>query len=67
MVLPGEVTTLRVRFAPTDAPATGRPHAPSPGVNLFAFDPTEGPGDVWHCHFLDPEDNEMMRPLTIAR
>ena len=22
----------------------------------------EGPGYVWHCHIVDHEDNEMMRP-----
>jgi len=33
-----------------------------PGQNLYAFDPTFGPGYVWHCHILDREDNRMMRP-----
>jgi FtsP/CotA-like multicopper oxidase with cupredoxin domain len=60
----GEVTTLRVRVAPSDAPQAG-PGAASPGVNRYGFDPTEGPGYVWHCHMLDHEDNEMMRPMTI--
>ncbi|MEN8181340.1 MAG: multicopper oxidase domain-containing protein [Myxococcota bacterium] len=28
-----------------------------------AIDPI-GPGYVWHCHILDHEDNEMMRPYV---
>ena len=32
------------------------------GTNYFSFDPTTGPGYVVHCHILDHEDNEMMRP-----
>jgi FtsP/CotA-like multicopper oxidase with cupredoxin domain len=46
-------------------PATG-PLAASPGVNLFGFDPTGAPGYVWHCHIIDHEDNEMMRPYTVS-
>ena len=49
----GAVTVIRVRFAPQD------------GSN-YKFDPTTGPGYVWHCHILDHEDNEMMRPLVIV-
>lgn len=64
VVMPGEVTTIRIRVAPTDTPASG-PGAASPGANLFSFDPTVGPGYVWHCHILDHEDNEMMRPMAI--
>lgn len=58
---PGEVTRIRVRFAPQDA----NPAAAAPGVNLYPFDPTAGPGYVWHCHILDHEDNEMMRPYKV--
>lgn len=32
-----------------------------------AFDPTRGPGYIWHCHLIDHEDNEMMRPLIIVK
>jgi spore coat protein A len=45
-----------VRWAPT-----------SLGVDLdvnelfYPFDPSGG-DYVWHCHILDHEDNEMMRP-----
>ena len=56
---PGQVTRLAVRWAPT-----------SLGTNLetpelyFPFDPSGGGlnGYVWHCHIIDHEDNEMMRP-----
>ena len=58
---PGEVTRIIVRFAPTEKPITGT-GAPTPGVNMYPFDPTTGPGYVWHCHIIDHEDNEMMRP-----
>jgi hypothetical protein len=37
-----------------------------PGKNTFPFDPTKGPGYVWHCHILDHEDNDMMRPMAIV-
>jgi spore coat protein A, manganese oxidase len=58
---PGEVTRIRVRFAPQDAD----PLLVKPGVNLFPFDPSMGPGYVWHCHIIDHEDNEMMRPYIV--
>lgn len=72
--LPGEITRVVVRWAPQNIPAGGV----SPGVNLFSFDPTAGlgstdtfgypggPGYVLHCHILDHEDNEMMRPFTVS-
>lgn len=49
---PGEVTTIRIRFTSQD----GSP---------FPFDPSSGPGYVWHCHMLDHEDNEFMRPYKV--
>ncbi|KAL3677049.1 hypothetical protein R1sor_026997 [Riccia sorocarpa] len=33
----------------------------------FPFDATSGPGYVWHCHVLEHEDDEMMRPLVVHR
>ena len=53
---PGEVTRILVKFAPQDATAV-------PGTNSFDFDPTMMPGYVWHCHILEHEENDMMRPL----
>ncbi|MGF1426637.1 multicopper oxidase family protein [Kitasatospora sp. LaBMicrA B282] len=57
---PGQVTRVIARWAPTTT-AVDRVR---PGRNLFPFDPTEGPGYVWHCHIIDHEDNEMMRPYA---
>ena len=61
--LPAEVTRIVVRWAPQDVPVD----AVTAGVNLYPFDPTEGPGYVWHCHILDHEDNDMMRPYSPIR
>ncbi|CAI5494795.1 unnamed protein product [Closterium sp. Naga37s-1] len=33
----------------------------------FSFDPSQGPGYVWHCHILEHEDNDMMRPLLVRK
>lgn len=51
---PGEVTRILVRFAPNDNTAD------------FPFDATAEPGYAWHCHILDHEDNEMMRPYKVV-
>lgn len=56
---PGQVTTIRVRFAPQDEVNS------IPGINLFPFNPAADPGYVWHCHIIDHEDNEMMRPYKV--
>jgi spore coat protein A len=50
---PGEVTIIRIRFLQQDGSA-------------YPFDPTQGPGYVWHCHIVDHEDNEMMRPYKVV-
>lgn len=60
---PGQVTRIRVRYAPQDVPEG----LSQPGENYYSFDPAVGAGYVWHCHLLDHEDNEMMRPLKIIR
>jgi FtsP/CotA-like multicopper oxidase with cupredoxin domain len=62
-VYPGTLARFVVRFAPQDVPVSGV-HA---GDNLFPFDPSSGPGYIWHCHILDHEDNEMMRPYLVAK
>jgi FtsP/CotA-like multicopper oxidase with cupredoxin domain len=63
-MFPCAVTRLAVRWAP-QALAAGSTRA---GTDYFPFDPTTGgPGYVWHCHILDHEDNEMMRPMLIAK
>lgn len=62
-MLPGEVTRIVVRFAPQDIIAG----ATVAGTNYYPFDPTTGPGYAFHCHILDHEDNEMMRPYAPKR
>jgi FtsP/CotA-like multicopper oxidase with cupredoxin domain len=59
-VLPGQVTTFVVRVAPTDRPVNA-----TADQLLLPFDPSLGPGYVWHCHVIDHEDMSMMRPLEI--
>ena len=60
IMYPGQVTTVIARWAPTDEPAT------TAAENLwFPFDPNGGHGYVWHCHIIDHEDNEMMRPYMV--
>ncbi|GJP39870.1 hypothetical protein CLOM_g24202 [Closterium sp. NIES-68] len=53
-LLPGEVLTLWTGWYSQD----GSP---------FPFNPTRSPGYVWHCHILEHEDNEMMRPLVVTK
>jgi FtsP/CotA-like multicopper oxidase with cupredoxin domain len=57
-VFPGYVIRYAIRWAP-QATAIDKVQA---GENQFSFDPTVGPGYLVHCHILDHEDNEMMRP-----
>ena len=62
-ILPGMVNRVLVRWAPTEIEVDDV----GPGVNKFQFDPTQGPSYVWHCHILDHEDVEMMRPYIPVR
>jgi FtsP/CotA-like multicopper oxidase with cupredoxin domain len=58
---PDQVTKIAVRWAPTDIPST-----PTDITQLgYPFDPNHGHGYVWHCHILDHEDSEMMRPTAV--
>ncbi len=58
VVYPGQVTRLAVRWAPTDKTLGA--------TDLyFPFNPNGGHGYVWHCHIIDHEDNEMMRPTSV--
>ena len=56
VMYPGEVSRIMVRFAPV-GPAAVMP---------YPFDATAEPGYVWHCHIIEHEDNEMMRPYKLA-
>ena len=51
---PGEVTRVLIRFAPQD------------GSPAYSFDATAEPGYVWHCHILEHEENDMMRPYYLV-
>ncbi|KAL2608714.1 hypothetical protein R1flu_027287 [Riccia fluitans] len=52
IVYPSVVLRLWTKWTPRDG-------------GSFPFDATSGPGYVWHCHVLEHEDNEMMRPLVV--
>ena len=54
LVYSRQITIIRVRFAPQDGSA-------------YTFDPTSGPGYVWHCHILEHEDMSMMRPYVLTQ
>lgn len=60
---PGEVTRVVLRFTQQDGSAytfdaTGNDMIATDSMDMMAG----GPGYVWHCHIIDHEDNEMMRP-----
>jgi FtsP/CotA-like multicopper oxidase with cupredoxin domain len=56
------VTRIVVRWAPQGL-AANSPVA----SNFFPFVPnTNGFDYVWHCHIIDHEDNEMMRPDQVT-
>jgi spore coat protein A len=54
VAFPNEVTVIRIRFTQQDG-------------SDFPFDTIAGPGYVWHCHLVEHEDNEMMRPYIIIQ
>ena len=64
-VLPRQVVRLAVRYVPTSKPLVA--NATYAGQNLYPFDPTRGDGYVWHCHIIDHEDNQMMRPFRVVK
>jgi spore coat protein A len=54
---PGEVTTVIMKFDLPNLPTPAMRHAVSPR--------TGGKEYVWHCHILEHEEHDMMRPLVI--
>jgi FtsP/CotA-like multicopper oxidase with cupredoxin domain len=62
VVPPGQVTRFVVRWAPMDLP-TNTPKS----ALYYPFDPNANNqfNYVWHCHIIDHEDNEMMRPDVV--
>ncbi|MCZ7362389.1 MAG: multicopper oxidase domain-containing protein, partial [Candidatus Methanoperedens sp.] len=63
IMFPGEVTRIAVRYAPTDRTIQD-PNALG-NTLYYPFIPNGGHGYVWHCHIIDHEDNEMMRPKQV--
>jgi FtsP/CotA-like multicopper oxidase with cupredoxin domain len=63
-VMPGQVLRIVVRYTPSSKPLVA--NASYVGQNLYPFDPTKGDGYVWHCHIIDHEDNDMMRPFRVV-
>jgi spore coat protein A len=75
---PGEVTRVMVRWTPQNiavgaaVPGTNYfsfdpTNFGNPANGVIPDNPADvanppGPGYVWHCHIIDHEDNEMMRP-----
>jgi spore coat protein A len=51
---PGEVTTVIMKFKLPKVPFNV-PASPRTGGNEY----------VWHCHILDHEEHDMMRPLVV--
>ncbi len=64
IMYPGQVTRILVRWAPTDIAIGGT--GGDPATLHYPFDPNGGHGYVWHCHIIDHEDNEMMRPTAVV-
>lgn len=64
-IMPGQVLRIVVRFVPSSAKLVA--NQTYAGRNLYPFDPTKGDGYVWHCHIIDHEDNEMMRPYKVVK
>jgi spore coat protein A, manganese oxidase len=54
---PGEITTVIMQFDLPSLPTTAMRNAVSPR--------TGGKEYVWHCHILEHEEHDMMRPLVI--
>jgi spore coat protein A len=53
---PGEVTTVIMQFNLPKVPASmGNPLSPRTGGHEY----------VWHCHILEHEEHDMMRPLVV--
>lgn len=56
---PGEVTTFVTRFSMSKVPF-GVPN--SPRLQAFGINGAEY---VWHCHILEHEEHDMMRPIVV--
>ncbi len=57
---PGEVTTVAMKF---DLPKV--PFAVPFSPRMKAMGIPDGNEYVWHCHILEHEEHDMMRPLVV--
>ena len=58
---PGTVTTVIMRFdLPADPPGVSVPNSLNPSLGV------SGKEYVWHCHILEHEEHDMMRPLVVT-
>ncbi len=70
VMMPGQVTRIAVRFMPmattagTTADFAFIPNPNNPNADQAAALPNYD--FVWHCHIVDHEDNEMMRPYQVT-
>jgi spore coat protein A len=55
---PGEVTTVIMNFALPNLPTAAMQNAVSPRTGGHEY--------VWHCHILEHEEHDMMRPLIVT-
>jgi spore coat protein A, manganese oxidase len=54
---PGESTTVTMKFDLPQVPFT-MPMSPREGIDGHEY--------VWHCHILEHEEHDMMRPMVVA-
>jgi spore coat protein A len=54
---PGEITTVIMKFDLPSLPTAAMRNAVSPR--------TGGKEYVWHCHILEHEEHDMMRPMVV--
>ncbi|APV44758.1 Tat (twin-arginine translocation) pathway signal sequence [Dehalogenimonas formicexedens] len=71
LALPGYVTRFVVRWAATDLGIKNNSNAASLRYDFIPNDAIPGRSGaiydyVWHCHIVDHEDNEMMRPDAVV-
>jgi spore coat protein A len=52
---PGEMTQVIMMFDPPEVPGVTTPVSPRTGGYEY----------VWHCHILEHEEHDMMRPLVV--
>ncbi len=55
---PGEITTVIMNFSLPNLPTTAMKNAVSPRTGGHEY--------VWHCHILEHEEHDMMRPLIVT-